>query len=78
MVKSQIRHFISVYGRACWTLFDIGVRNTYVVPAVAELLITSKPARPIRTALGGEVKQADMTASCRPRSKGTRFRRTRS
>ena len=45
-----------------WTLFDTGARNTYVVPAVAEGLATAETRRPIRTALGGEVKQAYRTA----------------
>jgi len=53
---------IRVDGRDCWTLFDTGARNTYVVPAVAEVLVTSKALHPFRTAIGGEVKQADTTA----------------
>lgn len=53
---------IQVDGRQCWTLFDTGARNSYVIPAVAQLLSTSKPPHPIRTALGGEIKQADTTA----------------
>ena len=58
----RIRQMIRVEGRDCWTLFDTGARNTYVVPAVAEVLITSKPPHPFRAAIGGEVKQADTTA----------------
>ena len=58
----RIRQMIRVGGRDCWTLFDTGARNTYVVPAVAEVLITSKPPHPFRAAIGGEVKQADTTA----------------
>jgi hypothetical protein len=53
---------IKVDDRQFWTMFDTGARNTYVVPAVAQLLATSKPPHPIRSALGGEVKQADTTA----------------
>ncbi len=53
---------IKVDGREYWTLFDTGARNTYVVPAVAAVLITSKIPHPIRTALGGEVKKANRTA----------------
>ena len=57
-----IRQMVKVDGRECWTLFDTGARNTYVVPTVAQLLTTSKTAHPIRSALGGEVKQTDTTA----------------
>ncbi len=53
---------INVDGRECWTLFGTGARNTYVVPAVAEVLITSETPRPIRTALGGSVKETTRTA----------------
>lgn len=48
---------IRVDGRECWTLFDTGARNTYVVPVVAELVVTTDIRRPIRTALGGGVKE---------------------
>jgi hypothetical protein len=53
---------IKIDGRECWTLFDIGARNTYVIPTVAALLATSKIPHPIRTALGGEVKESNETA----------------
>ena len=55
----RIRQMITVDGRQFWTMFDTGARNTYVVPAVAQLLSTSKAPNPIRTALGGEIKHAD-------------------
>jgi hypothetical protein len=58
----RIRQAVKVDGRHCWTLFDTGARNTYVVPAVAELLTTSESPRPIRSALGGEVKETTTTA----------------
>ena len=58
----RIRQMIKVDGRQFWTMFDTGARNTYIVPAVAELLTTAKAPHPIRTALGGEVKQAETTA----------------
>ena len=58
----RIRQTIKVDGRQFWTMFDTGARNTYVVPAVAGLLSTSKAPGPIRTALGGQVKQTDTTA----------------
>ncbi len=53
----RIREMIRVDGRECWTLFDTGARNTYVVPAVAELIPTSATPHPIRTGLGGVVKE---------------------
>ena len=31
-----IKQSIKVEGRLCWTLFDTGARNTYVIPSVAE------------------------------------------
>ena len=58
----RILQSIKVDGREFWTMFDTGARNTYVVPAVARLLTTSRPPHPIRSAPGGEVKQADTTA----------------
>ena len=58
----RIREMIKVDGRECWTLFDTGARNTYVVPVVAEILTTSETPRPIRTALGGGVKETTRTA----------------
>ena len=38
----RIRQDIKVKGKKCWTLFDSGARNTYVVPAVAALVGTFK------------------------------------
>jgi len=58
----RIRRMIDVDGHPFWTMFDSGARNTYIVPAVAQLLSTSKAPHPIRTALGGEVREADTTA----------------
>ncbi len=58
----RIRQMIKVDGRQCWTTFDAGARNTYVVPAVAAMLSTSKAPRPIRTALGGHIRQSDTRA----------------
>ena len=58
----RIRAMIEVDGRKCWTMFDTGARNTYVLPVVAELLTTSKMPHPIRTALGGGVRLTDKTA----------------
>ena len=58
----RIRQMIAVDGRECWTLFESGARNTYVIPEVAELLQTSSTPRTIRTALGGTVKETNTEA----------------
>ncbi len=58
----RIRQMIEVDGHSCWTMFDTGARNTYVVPSVAERLTTSKTPQPIRTALGGQVRETETTA----------------
>jgi hypothetical protein len=53
----RIREHIRVNGRKFWALFDTGARNTYVVPAVASLLVPVKLPKPFRAALGGKVKK---------------------
>ena len=58
---ARIRQTINVDGRKCWTMFDTGARNIYVIPAVAQLLKTSTP-RTIRSALDGEVKETNRAA----------------
>ena len=58
----RVREMLKVDGREYWTLFDTGARNTYVVPAVADVLLTSETPHPIRTALGGSVKETTRTA----------------
>lgn len=58
----RIRQMIAVDGRKCWTLFDSGGPNTYVIPAVADLLTTLATPRTIRTALGGTVKETNTEA----------------
>jgi len=58
----RVRELITVDGKQCWTMFDTGARNTYIIPAVADVLITSETPRPIRTALGGSVKETTRTA----------------
>ncbi len=58
----RIRQMIDVQGRESWTLFDSGARNTYIVPDVASVLVTSDLAEPFRTALGGEVRETTKTA----------------
>jgi hypothetical protein len=54
----RVREHIQVNGKKCWTLFDMGARNTYVVPAVAALLTTTKLPKAFRSALGGGIKKA--------------------
>src|SRR5438128_11610353 len=58
----RIRQTIKVNGQQCWTLFDTGARNTYVIPSVAKVLSTSAMPRSLRTALGGEVKETKTSA----------------
>jgi hypothetical protein len=52
----RIRQMIRVDGRDTWALFDTGARNTYVVPAVADLLVTTRLPKPTQTRIGGELK----------------------
>jgi len=68
-----IRQMIKVNGRACWTLFDPGARNTYVVPEVAALLTASKIRKPFRSAIGGEVKETTETALLEAEVEGRRI-----
>ena len=58
----RIRQPIRVDGREFWTLFDTGARNTYVVPAVAEHLLTLRLTQPIRATVGGEAREATAAA----------------
>lgn len=58
----RVRQKINVDGQECWTLFDTGARNTYVIPSVARTLNTSPTPRTIRTALGGGIKETNMEA----------------
>jgi len=58
----RIREYIRVNGAKFWTLFDSGACNTYVVPAVAALLTTTKLSKAFRSSLGGGVKKATKVA----------------
>lgn len=58
----RVREHIDVKGQKCCTLFDTGARNTYVVPAVAALLVTAPMPRTFRSALGGKVHEATQAA----------------
>jgi hypothetical protein len=71
----RIRQHIKVNGRKCWTLFDTGPRNTYVLPEVAAQLATSDLPKPFRSALGGKVRKATRAALLNAEVKGTRSRR---
>jgi hypothetical protein len=58
----RIREYIQVNGKKCWTLFDSGARNTYVIPEVASLLARTKLPKPFKSALGGKVRKTSMAA----------------
>lgn len=58
----RIREYITVSGNKFWTMFDRGAQNTYVVPHVAQLLVTTKLSKPLRTALGGGKKKIAIAA----------------
>jgi len=69
----RIRQMINVNGRECWTLFDTGARNTYVIPKVALSLTTSKLRKPFRSAIGGEVKETTEAALLEAEVEGRRI-----
>lgn len=58
----RVREMMKVEGRECWTLFDAGARNMYVVPSVAERLLATETRHPIRAPLGDSVKETTRTA----------------
>ena len=58
----RVRQPIQVDGRECWTLFDTGARNTYVIQSVAKILKTSPMSRAFRTALGSAVRETNTAA----------------
>jgi hypothetical protein len=58
----RIREYIRVNGKKFWTLFDSGARNTYIVPAVAAVLTTTKLPKTFRSSLGGGIKKAKEAA----------------
>ena len=61
-LMGRVRENIDVKGQKFWTLFDTGARNTYVVPQVAALLVTSTMPKAFRSALGGKVHEATQAA----------------
>jgi hypothetical protein len=62
IIMGRIRQMINVHGRDSWTLFDSGVRNSYIIPKVAEKLSTTSLPRPTYTKLGGETKSSSQAA----------------
>src|SRR5213593_3509659 len=66
----RVRKTIEVQGRQCWTLFDTGARNSYVNRDVASLLVTTSADVPIRTGLGGAVREAKETAVLKAQVEG--------
>jgi len=51
----RIRTETKINGRQCWTLFDSGSRNTYIVSEAAQGLELKDLPSPRATALGGKV-----------------------
>ena len=69
----RIRQMINVNGKKCWTLFDSGARNTYLIQSVSLLLTTSKVKKPFRTAIGGQIKESTETALLEAEIEGRRI-----
>jgi hypothetical protein len=57
----RIRREIEIGGRARWTLFDSGARNTYVVPDVADACKAAELPVARSAALGGKTQQIKKT-----------------
>ena len=66
----RIRQTIKGDGQECWTLFDTGARNSYVIPSVAKVLKTSTMLHAFRTALGGEVRETKTSAILEAETEG--------
>jgi len=58
----RVRTHVIVAGRNCWTLFDTGARNSYVVQDLSSLLPTFELGKPEPVALGGKVHK--VTRGC--------------
>lgn len=58
----RIREAIQVRGRDCWTMFDSGARDSYIVPAIAALVPTSQLDQSFRSRLGGSIKESKQAA----------------
>jgi starvation-inducible outer membrane lipoprotein len=59
----RVRAEVVVNGRNCWTLFDTGARNTYVVQDLTSVLPTFELERVELVSLGGKVHK--VTKECR-------------
>ncbi|MFQ5822748.1 MAG: hypothetical protein ACE5JB_01690 [bacterium] len=59
---ARVRANVIIAGRNCWTLFDGGTRNTYVVQEVASLLPIFDLEKPEPVSLGCRVH--DVTREC--------------
>ena len=66
----RIRQLIKVDGQECWTLFNTGARNTYVISSVAGILKTSTMPHAFRTALGGEIRETNTAAMLKAEIEG--------
>lgn len=69
----RVREYIDIDGHRCWALFDTGARNSYVIPEVAALLVTSELDQPFHAALGGTVKEARRAAILDAQVEGCRI-----
>jgi hypothetical protein len=69
----RVREYIKVDGKKCWTLFDTGARNTYVVPAVASRLMTYKLPKEFKSSLGGGVKKTRTGAALNAEIQGCKI-----
>lgn len=52
---ARVRANVIIAGRNCWTLFDGGSRNTYIVQDLSSLLPTFELEKPEPVSLGGKV-----------------------
>jgi len=59
----RVRAEVVVNGRNCWTLFDTGARNTYVVQDLTSVLPTFELERVELVSLGGKLHK--VTKECR-------------
>jgi hypothetical protein len=55
----RVRTNIIINGKACWTLFDTGSRNTYIVTELAKTFPKTKLEHKERGGLGGIVHEYD-------------------
>jgi len=52
---ARVRANVIIAGRNCWTLFDGGARNTYVVQDLTSFLPTFELEKPEHVSLGGKI-----------------------